>query len=484
MDQLFCEINNCKSYAGDQILYSILHIIGNHDKEYTAFHDKIDFFDKEEADRNEIWYIISGLGKQTDSYYLPFFINNLEAFRIPHIEYYRFMRIFLFVSFIPAFVFTNYIYFMFPFFIALINIVIYAFQKNKYEAYLNMLSSVLKVMSAARQIADSTELKYENKFNDLSDKINVFRKMFMIIRKLQYRFRSSISGDALTLMESSTFGVTLWDIIQYDRVIKQLIGYRRELIELYRMIGQIDSAISIASYRKSLPFYCTPQFRKSNAIVAEEIFHTFIENPVYNSIIIDKGCIITGSNASGKSTFIKALAINVILGQSINTCMARKFVMPFCAVVTSMAVRDEVSSGESYYIKEIKYLKRIICSLNNDLPVFCVIDEILRGTNTDERIAASVAVLKYLYENNCISVIATHDIELTEMLNEYYDNFHFTECIREKNIFFEYKLCPGPATSRNAIRLLKYMEFPKKIIEEAETIAQKGATKFEEAGYH
>lgn len=471
MDQIYDEVNNCQSFAGEQKLYSMLHIIGHHEIGYEAFKDKIEFFDNDESERNEMWYIISHLGKETDSYYLPMYINNLETFRIPNIEFFHFMRAFLFLSFIPAIVTINYVYLWFPAFAALANIVIYAFQKNKYEVYLNMLSSVLKIMKAAQQIVNSTELKYENKFNDLSEKMYVFRKLLLIIGKLQYRFKSNISGDAMTLLESTTFGITLWDLIQYDKVIKQLIGHQKELRTLYNIIGQIDAAISIASFRKSLPFYCRPQFDERNIIEAKEIFHPFIKNPIYNSVTINKGCMITGANASGKSTFIKVLAINAILGQSINTCIAKKYKMPHCAVITSMSVRDDVASGESYYIKEIKYLKRIISSLDSNTTVFSVIDEILRGTNTNERIAASASVLKYLYEKNSITVVATHDIKLTEMLNGYFDCFHFKDHISEKKMLFEYKIYPGPATSTNALRLLEYMEFPEEIIEEAEKIS-------------
>ncbi|WP_077613162.1 MutS-related protein [Clostridium sp. Marseille-P2415] len=467
MDQVYCMINNCKSFAGDQILYSVLHKIENSGNDYVAFQRKIDYFESEVIDRNEIWYIISGMGKNRDSYYLSVFIKNFEAFRIPHIEYYHFMRIFLLLSFIPAIVFMNYIFLLFPFFVALTNIVIYAFQKNRYESYLNMLSSVLKILIAAKRIVDSPTLKYEKKFDDLGNKIAKFRRLFFKISKLQHRSPSNLSGDAMTLFESMTFGITLWDLIQYDKVICQLIGYQKELMALYTVIGEIDSAISVASFRNTLPFYCTPIFSKCNEIIAEDIFHPLVEKPIYNSIVIKKGCIITGSNASGKSTFIKGLAINALLAQSIHTCFAKKLVMPFSTIITSMAVRDEVTTGESYYIKEIKYIKRIIHALNEEKLVLCIIDEILRGTNTEERIAASVAILKYLYGKNCITVVATHDIELTEMMKKYYENFHFTEHINDKKILFEYKIHQGPAISRNAIKLLEYMEFPKEITEEA-----------------
>ena len=464
MDQVYCKINNCKSFAGEQILFSALHTTSDNNE---TFRKKIDFFTSNINDRNDIWYIISKLGKQNSSYYLPLFINSLEVFKIPNIEYYRMMRAALFLSVIPAIVYVNYTYLMFTLFIALINIVIYTVQKSKYEPYLDMLGSVLQILQTARQITDSRNLCYEEEFHDLGDNVNLFRKLIRKISKLQFRASSNLYGDAMTLLESSTFGVTLWDFIQYDKVLRELIGHQKELMALYRTIGEIDAAIAVASFRERLPLCCVPEFNQEGEIIAQDIYHPLLTEPVYNSVTIRRGCLITGSNASGKSTFIKALAINALLAQSICTCMAKRMTLPGITVITSMAVRDAVQSGESYYIREIKYLKRIIAALNEEKTVLCVIDEILRGTNTEERIAASAAILEYLYGKNCIAIVATHDIELTELLKDCYDNYHFTEYIQDKKILFEYKLHSGPATSRNAVKLLEYMDFPEEIIKKA-----------------
>src|SRR5699024_7693129 len=138
---------------------------------------------------------------------------------------------------------------------------------------------------------------------------------------------------------------------------------------------------------------------------------------VENSIELSRGCLITGSNASGKSTFIKAVAVNAVLAQSLNTCAAGRVTMPHAQVLTSMAVRDDLTAGESYFIREIRYLKRILDHLNDRKITLCVIDEILRGTNTGERIRASRAILEYLAEKNCIPLIASHDKELTVLLD-------------------------------------------------------------------
>ncbi|RFZ75557.1 hypothetical protein DS742_28345, partial [Lacrimispora amygdalina] len=110
MDQVYCKINNCKSFAGEQILYSILHETKINEKDYAGLESKINYFESELIERDEIWYIISRIGKNRDSYYLPDYIKNLEAFRISNIEYFHFMRILLLLSFIPAIVNLNYIF--------------------------------------------------------------------------------------------------------------------------------------------------------------------------------------------------------------------------------------------------------------------------------------------------------------------------------------------------------------------------------------
>ena len=114
---------------------------------------------------------------------------------------------------------------------------------------------------------------------------------------------------------------------------------------------------------------------------------------------------------------------------------------------------------ESYYFREARYLKRMIDVIDSRNNVLCVVDEILKGTNTHERIAASKAILDYIAKDNCIALIATHDMELTEMLGEKYDNYHFRETVTDKEVLFDYKLHKGPSKTRNAIKLLKAMDF-------------------------
>ena len=105
-------------------------------------------------------------------------------------------------------------------------------------------------------------------------------------------------------------------------------------------------------------------------------------------------------------------------------------------------------------------------------PVLCFVDEVLRGTNTVERIAASAQILEYMTGKQVICFAATHDIELTHILEDYYDNYHFQEEVRDGDIRFDYILYSGRATSRNAIKLLQIMGYDEKVITRAETAAE------------
>ena len=143
-----------------------------------------------------------------------------------------------------------------------------------------------------------------------------------------------------------------------------------------------------------------------------------------------------------------------------------------------MALRDDLESGESYFIVEIRSLKRILDEAKKKENLLCIIDEVLRGTNTIERIAASSEILWNICGENVLSFAATHDIELSYILEDRYTNYHFEEEVRKEDVVFNYLLKEGRVTTRNAIRLLEMMKYGKKITEEA----RKAVEHFESAG--
>lgn len=164
---------------------------------------------------------------------------------------------------------------------------------------------------------------------------------------------------------------------------------------------------------------------------------------------------------------MKRIAINAIMAQGLHTCAANIYRGPWCQIFSSMALRDNIYQGESYFIAEIKALKRILETEDENLPVLCFVDEVLRGTNTVERIAASTQVLREFQRRNILCFAATHDIELTFLLEKEFENYHFQEQIQDGEVIFDYQLYKGRSNSRNAIRLLELLGYEKDIVEGA-----------------
>lgn len=167
---------------------------------------------------------------------------------------------------------------------------------------------------------------------------------------------------------------------------------------------------------------------------------------------------------------MKAIAINVILSETINTCTADSMSFPKMYVMTSMALRDDVLNGESYYVREIKYLKRMLEQVSTGEKTLIVIDEILKGTNTKERVAASRAVLEYLSDTSAVVITATHDIELVEQMEKTYDAYYFECLVNDGEVKFSYEMREGINKITNAIELMKGMKFPKEITDKAESV--------------
>lgn len=284
------------------------------------------------------------------------------------------------------------------------------------------------------------------------------------------------TGGISTVTDSNTLGdlittFTLLDLIAYEFLKNKLGLCHEEVFTIHEALGRLDAAIAIASYRQSVKYYAEPNLRFSSDsapfLRAEKLVHPLLENAVPNTVDANRSMLITGSNASGKSTFLKTTALAAIMAQSICTCLADTYTACAFRICSSMALSDDLLAGESYYIVETKSLKRILDSSQKDPPILCVIDEVLRGTNTIERIAASSEVLAALADRDTLCLAATHDLELCDLLSDRYNMFHFEEKVTEQGMFFDYKLRPGKASSRNAINLLKLIGFEDEIVRKA-----------------
>ena len=260
------------------------------------------------------------------------------------------------------------------------------------------------------------------------------------------------------------------DMISLSRLTAFITQHQEQVARLYDLVGEVDACMAIASVRASLAGYVLPEFGMEKWVSVSEVVHPLLKNPVSNSLEWQDCLLLTGSNASGKSTFVKAVALNAIFAQSIFTCWAKAFALPRTQVMTSMALRDNIHGGESYFMIEIKSLRRILRALRQDVFTLCFVDEILRGTNTVERIASSASLLDELAEQNVLCMAATHDVELTRLLPKY-RQYHFREEMTGEGMTFPYRLMKGPCNTRNAIRLLEQLEFPVELVHRAGDMA-------------
>lgn len=264
--------------------------------------------------------------------------------------------------------------------------------------------------------------------------------------------------------------VFLFDLITYEFLKNKLSRCQADVFAIHESLGKIDSAIAVASYRKSLETFAEPVIDftgKQVQLHACDMAHPLLKDPVPNSLDTDRSILITGSNASGKSTFLKIVALNAVLSQSICTAVAGTYRASAFRIFSSMALRDDLLSGESYYIVETKSLKRILNEIDGEIPLLCTIDEVLRGTNTVERIAASSKILENIAQRGALCLAATHDIELCDLLADQFDMYHFEEQLGDDQMLFDYQLKQGKAVSRNAINLLKLIGFEDSIVDGA-----------------
>jgi MutS-like protein len=248
------------------------------------------------------------------------------------------------------------------------------------------------------------------------------------------------------------------------------------LVRVVAAAGEVDAAISVASYRAGRQDWIHPEFLPGAAATdLIDVCHPLLQSAVPNSITVKPahGVLVTGSNMSGKSTFLRTVGVNAILAQTINTCLAREYRAPIFHVRSCIGRADDILTGTSYYIAEVEALLELVRASAGMDPHLFVLDELFRGTNAVERIAAGQAVLTQLLQGTGggtkphLVLAATHDLELVELAAGRYEPYHFGDSMGPDGLVFDHRLQRGPSTSRNAIALLRLHGAPDALITRA-----------------
>jgi len=279
-------------------------------------------------------------------------------------------------------------------------------------------------------------------------------------------------NQAATYLLELLKGFFLVEVFTLFQLTKELESKRDSIRVLFDYIGNIDAALSIASLRAGDKKTCLPVFTPPmKGLQTRKIYHPLIKDCVKNDLIIkDKSILITGSNMSGKTTFLRTVAINSLLAQTIYTVFADEFQSPMLRQFSSIRIDDNLLEGKSYYYEEVNTIGSLIAEVNSPSQNIFLLDEVFKGTNTIERIAAAKASLSYLNQGPNLVIVSTHDLELPAMLQDQFDQYHFSESIENDKLHFDHKIKQGPLLSGNAIRILQLSNYPDEVIKEAKEL--------------
>ncbi|MBQ7924825.1 MAG: hypothetical protein IJ335_00845 [Lachnospiraceae bacterium] len=483
MDDIFKRMNYSFSATGEEYLYYILRTPEYEEDKLQRLESQVCFFMNQEEERVKVQELMHRLG-YVGKYSLYDYLDHLDYLGERNNRKHYLLNLLYF----PC---VCLLFFQFTWGVAAIiglmlyNIVTYYKEKGEIDPYVISFGFVQRLYLCAEKLAKMKlpgfEAEQEQIQRCCKTLKNMYRGSFWVMSPGR---GNATGGNPMDMIMDYMRMIFHLDIMQFNKMLSIIRCQMKDVDLLIRTVGYIETAISIGSFRASLEHgYTVPIFTEERTLVLEEGYHPLISSPVKNSIRGDGCVLLTGSNASGKSTFLKMVALNGVLAQTIHTAIAANYRGPMYRIVSSMALRDNLAGGESYYIVEIKALKRILDmteqrTKENTPPVLCFVDEVLRGTNTVERIAASSQILRSLSERGVLCFAATHDIELTELLKDYYTNYHFAEEICDGDVVFNYQLRSGKASTRNAIRLLEMLGYDEDIISragrEAELFTEKG----------
>lgn len=468
LQDLFHYLDRTHSKPGQQYLYHLLTHPTADITELQWFDELCEHFSQAHGSREKIQLLLARLNQQ-EAYYIA---SLLEEDLFPEPAWSRWLVLdqFLVIALLAGSIWMPalLVWSMAPF---TLNMLLHLWSKFKAGRFMQALPQLRLLIDVARQLEEAglpvqhwpihTELHALQRFKQ---RFSLFSSTYTGNDVSAVLFFAVEAVKALFLVDIRAFLGCMRLIKQNKAAISQLIAYT----------GRIDAAVSIASVRMGSRQWCKPYFVPGEKrMIARDVYHPLVKDCVRNSIEINgSSVLVTGSNMSGKTTFIRTMAINSLLAQTFYTCFARYYQLPFMQLHTSIRVSDDLLQGKSYFLEEIAIIREFVGKANDDAQHLFVLDEVFKGTNTEERIAAGKAVLRYLNRHNNIVLVSTHDTALAPLLHTEFDLYHFEESITDGSLVFDHILKPGILTRHNAIRLLEISGYPEALIRDAQETIQ------------
>ena len=351
MDKIFMMIDNTHSSIGRDELYKLLRKPVTDRAELEKREKLIEYFDTHEKERTQIMMCFSKMGfvrKISVSDYM----KNLFELKAGSNVFHYMMWVCIIIAVLYTFLVEPITGVMLIIAACGISIVTYYKLKSRIDSYFECIRQIVTMVSAAKEIK-SLNIDELSEYNDFFDETvhrfaGIMRGSYIVVSGKQ---NNGSIGDVI--MEYVKM-FTHIDLIKFNSIIKNFSRNYEHVTEMMDTLGYIEAMISVASFRHLLPYMCTPEFTDDSRMKIKNVYHLAIKAPVANSIDESRPVLVTGSNASGKSTFLKSVAINALLAQTVHTCPAEEYSAPFYRIYSSMALADNIEAGESYYIVEIK----------------------------------------------------------------------------------------------------------------------------------
>jgi hypothetical protein len=465
---LFAFIDRTTSKVGQQFLFKKLIEPTNHSKDPA--HNLVDLFTNDRKLREEIQIELLKL-------------NNSDAYNIPSLLQGKLLERPKWLNLLPVNIVIMLLLFILSFkfpllFVVLIipisvNMLVHYWNKTNAFQFISSFPQLNLLIGVSRTLLKKNHVLHNN---SVDESIRSLRAFQLNTAFINFENGGGVQGELNqlgTFLSELIKAFFLIEVFTFFKVLKELGTKQHSIITLFNYVGEIDASISIVSLRAGTSNTCHPVLVSARKeVFAKNMYHPLIEDCKKNNLTISgKSILITGSNMSGKSTFLRTLVINSILAQTIYTCFADEFVSPILKQFSSIRIDDDVFEGKSYFFQEVEIMGSLLAEVESSYQNLYVLDEVFKGTNTVERVSAAKAILSYLNRNDNIVVISTHDIELSEMLEEEYDLYHFTDTIENNELCFDYVIKRGQLTTRNAIRILEASNYPADIISEARQIS-------------
>jgi hypothetical protein len=482
LNNVFNYIDRTNSKPGKQYLYKRLFTPDTNFESLLKFDKKIDALNMPRPDQEHIELELARLNSP-DAYFLAeLFLKEHEFLLVPLMSLYiRFSGIIIIGLIISMFIVPTVVSFMVLVALLVGNVALHFGTRTKISAYTRSLPQLIILHSVAKRL--SKKLTFDND-EQLRISLNQLSGLNRTLRMVN--FESKIAGNP----DNFSYAVYkfikmlfLLEPLMFISSVKRINKYRGDIEVLYKYVAEIDMLISVQSVRVGLPHYSKPVFYTENMKMdLDDMYHPLIYNCVANSIHTrtDEGVLITGSNMSGKTTFIKSIAINTLLAQTIYTTCTSSYKAPLLRIQTSIRTTDDLGEHKSYFQAEALSILDIINQSGGEEPVksLIIIDEIFRGTNTIERIAAAKSVLTYLTDNKNFVFVSTHDLELAELLDNDYAVYSFEETVNDTRLVFDYKMKTGVLKNKNGIAILETIGYPETVVEDAYIVSEELKRKY------